>query len=217
MKEGEVTPAMRVATGWVFATVTGRQDAYMPKLDEVKTRVADDVKQEKAAEMAKQRAAAIATELKGAKDFAAAVKNAGLEIKTTELIARGAAIPDLGISEAVDAAAFALPQGGVSDAISTPTGTAIIRVAEKVNVTDAEIEARQGRAARRAGQRAPRQVLRRLHAEGEAGPEDHDPRRHARARSSAEPEPVRSGVRLDRFTVWLSERLDLNRLSDTNT
>ncbi len=49
-------------------------------------------------------------------------------------------MPDLGISEAVDAAAFALPQGGVSDAISTPTGTAVIRVVEKVGVTDAEVE-----------------------------------------------------------------------------
>lgn len=141
MKEGEVSPAMRVAAGWVFGTVTGRQDPYIPKLDEVKTKVAEDVKQEKAAELAKQRASAIATELKSAKDFAAAVKKAGLEVKTTELIARGAAIPDLGISETVDAAAFALPQGGVSDALTTPTGTAIVRVAEKVSVTDAEVEA----------------------------------------------------------------------------
>jgi parvulin-like peptidyl-prolyl isomerase len=140
MKEGDVTPAMRVSTGWVFATVTGRQDAYIPQLDEVKTRVAEDVKQEKATEMAKQRAVGIAAELKSAKDFAAAVKRAGLEIKTTELIARGAAIPEVGISDAVDAAAFSLPQGGVSDPITTPTATAIIRVAEKVNVTDAEIE-----------------------------------------------------------------------------
>jgi peptidyl-prolyl cis-trans isomerase D len=140
LKEGEVTPAMRVAQGWVFAAVTGKQDPYIPKLDEVKTRVSDDLKQEKAAELAKQRAAAIATELKGAKDFAAAVKKAGLEIKTTELIARGAPVPDIGISDAVDNAAFALPQGGVSDAIATPTGTAIVRVAEKVSVTDAEIE-----------------------------------------------------------------------------
>ncbi|MEP6782932.1 MAG: peptidylprolyl isomerase [Acidobacteriota bacterium] len=139
MKEGEVTPAMRVATGWVFGTVTGRQDPYIPKLDEVKTKVADDVKAEKAAELAKQRAASIATELKGAKDFAAAAKKNGLDVKTTELIARGAAIPDLGISEAIDNAAFSLPQGGVSDAITTPTGTAIVRVAEKVDVTDAEI------------------------------------------------------------------------------
>ena len=40
MKEGEVTPAMRVSTGWVFGTVTGRQDAYVPQLDEVRARVA---------------------------------------------------------------------------------------------------------------------------------------------------------------------------------
>jgi peptidyl-prolyl cis-trans isomerase D len=140
MKEGEVTPPMRVATGWVFGTVTGRQDAYVPKLDEVKTRVSDDVKLEKATELVKQRASALATELKNAKDFAAAAKRAGLEVKTTELIARGAAVPDLGISEAVEAAAFSLPPGGVSEAISTPTATAVIRVAEKVNVTDTEIE-----------------------------------------------------------------------------
>ena len=106
----------------------------------MKTRVTDDLKQQKATEMAKQRAAAIATELKAAKDFAGAAKRAGLEIKPTELITRGSAIPDLGISESIDNVAFALPQGGVSDAITTPTGTAIIRVAEKVNVTDAEVE-----------------------------------------------------------------------------
>jgi peptidyl-prolyl cis-trans isomerase D len=140
MKEGEVTPAMRVAAGWVFATVTGRQDAYVPKLDEVRERVTDDVKQTKATELAKQRASAIAAELKTAKDFAAAVKKAGLEIKTTELVARGTAIPDIGISETIDTAAFALPQGGISDAITTPTGTAVVRVAEKVDVTDAEVE-----------------------------------------------------------------------------
>ncbi|HEX7281396.1 MAG TPA: peptidylprolyl isomerase, partial [Vicinamibacterales bacterium] len=140
MKEGEVTPAMRVATGWVFGTVTGRQDAYVPQLAEVRARVTDDLKQEKAAELVKQRAAEVATDLKTAKDFAAAVKRNNLEVKTTELLARGSAIPDLGMSEAIDAAAFALPQGGVSDAISTPTGTAVIRVVERVDVTDAEIE-----------------------------------------------------------------------------
>ncbi len=143
MQQGEVTPAMRVAAGWVFGTVTGRQDAYVPKLDEVRARVTDDVKLEKAAELAKQRAQEIAKELKSAGDFAAAVKRRGLDLKTTELLARGSAIPDLGMSETIDQAAFALPQGGVSDAIATPTGTAVIRVVERVNVTDAEIE--QGR------------------------------------------------------------------------
>jgi len=140
MKEGEVTTAMRVASGWVFATVTGRQDAYVPKLDEVRERVADDVKLAKATELAKQRATIIAAELKTAKDFAAVAKKYNLEVKATELVARGSAIPDLGISDAVDTAAFALPQGGVSDAITTPTATAIVRVTERVDVSDAEIE-----------------------------------------------------------------------------
>jgi peptidyl-prolyl cis-trans isomerase D len=140
MPEGEVTPAMRVATGWVFGTVTGRQDAYVPQLTEVRARVSDDLKREKAAELVKQRAAQVAADLKTAKDFAAAVKRNNLDVKTTELLARGSAIPDLGMSEAIDAAAFSLPQGGVSDAISTPTGTAVVRVVERVDVTDAEIE-----------------------------------------------------------------------------
>ena len=140
-KEGEVTPALRVAAGWAFATVTGRQDAYVPALAEVKEKVRDDLSLEKAAELAKTRASALAADLKAAKDFAAAAKRVGLEVKPTELIARGAAIPDIGVSEAIDEAAFALPVGGVSDAITTPTGTAIVRVAEKVGVTDAEIEA----------------------------------------------------------------------------
>ena len=141
MKEGDVTPALRVATGWVFATLTGRQDAYVPTLDEVKAKVTADATREKAAELARARASAIAVDLKAARDFAAAAKRAGLEVKTTELVTRGTALPDLGISEAVDAAAFALPVGGVSDAVSTPDGTAIVRVVERQDVTDAEIEA----------------------------------------------------------------------------
>jgi peptidyl-prolyl cis-trans isomerase D len=141
MKEGEVTPAMRVSTGWLFGTVTGRQEPYIPKLDEVKAKVTEDVKNDKAQDLARQRASAIAAELKAAKDFAAAAKKNGLEVKSTELVTRGSAIPDLGISQAIDNAAFALPQGGVSDAIVTPQGTAIVRVAEKVDVTDSEIEA----------------------------------------------------------------------------
>ncbi len=141
MKEGEVTPAMRVSTGWLFGTITGRQDPYVPTLEEVKAKVTEDVKNDKAQDMARARASAIATELKSAKDFAAAAKKYNLEVKSTELITRGSAIPDLGVSEAVDAAAFSLPQGGVSDAIVTPQGTAIVRVADKVDVTDAEVEA----------------------------------------------------------------------------
>jgi peptidyl-prolyl cis-trans isomerase D len=141
MKEGEVSTPQRVARGWVVATVSGRQDPYVPGLDEVEDRVREDVVRDKAAELARQRAASIASELKGAKDFAATAKKLGLEVKTTEMIARGAAIPDLGVSEEIDAAAFALPVNGVSDAITTSSGTAVVRVVEREDVTPEQVAA----------------------------------------------------------------------------
>ncbi|MGQ0732644.1 MAG: SurA N-terminal domain-containing protein [Acidobacteriota bacterium] len=139
LADGAVSPALRVSNGWVLVTVTGKQDPYVPNLDEVRNRVREDLTRERATDIAKSRAAAIAASLKGAADFAGAVKKAGLEIKPTELIARGAAIPDLGISAAVDQVAFALPEGGISDPITTPQGSAIIRVASKEPVTEQQV------------------------------------------------------------------------------
>ncbi len=123
----------------MFVTVTAKQEPYVPQLAEVRDRVRDDLVRERAAEIAKSRAADIAATLKSAPDFAAAVKKVGLEVKPTELIARGAPVPDIGASAEVDKLAFSLPKGGISDPISTPQGTAIIRVAEKEDVTPEQI------------------------------------------------------------------------------
>ena len=139
MKDTEVTPAMRVSRGWVFATPAGKQDSYLPQLAEVTDRVRDDAARDKAAELLKTRASAIAAELTTATDFTAAAKKAGFEAKPTELLARGAALPDIGANADVEKAVFALPVGGVTGAITTSTGSVIARVAERADVTDAQI------------------------------------------------------------------------------
>jgi peptidyl-prolyl cis-trans isomerase D len=141
LKEGDVSQPQRVARGWVIGTVSGRQDAYVPTLDEAREKVREDVVRDKAATLARDRSATIAAELKTAKDFAATAKKYTLEVKPTELLARGSAIPDVGMSEDIDKAAFSLPVNGVSDPITTPSGTAIIRVTERQDVTDAQIAA----------------------------------------------------------------------------
>ncbi len=110
LKDGEVSEAIRTPQGFAFITVTGKQDSYVPKLDEVKAKVRDDVVKKKAVDVARQKAAAIGAQLKTG-DFNAAAKAAGLEVKTTDFIARGAPIGDVGVSPAVDAVAFALPPG----------------------------------------------------------------------------------------------------------
>ena len=48
---------------------------------------------------------------------------------------RGSPLPDIGVSADVDNVAFSLPQGGVSQPIATSTGTVIVRVAERQDVT----------------------------------------------------------------------------------
>jgi peptidyl-prolyl cis-trans isomerase D len=130
VKEGEVSESIRTPQGFAFVTVTGRQDSYVPKLDEVKARVRDEVLKKKAVDVARQRAAAVATQMKSG-DFNAAAKSAGLDVKTTEFSARGGAGPDVGASAAVDAVAFTLPVGGVSDPIVTDNATVIVKVLER--------------------------------------------------------------------------------------
>src|SRR5436190_357266 len=78
LKEGEVSDAVRTPQGYAFVTVTGHQDAYLPKLDEVKAKVRDDVLKQKAIEKARTTAATVAAAAKTG-DFDKAVKAAGLE------------------------------------------------------------------------------------------------------------------------------------------
>ncbi|MBS1816305.1 MAG: peptidyl-prolyl cis-trans isomerase [Acidobacteria bacterium] len=138
LNDGEVSGAIRTGRGFVFETVTGKQESYIPKLEEVKDRVHDAVIKQKAVEFAKNKAAEVAAKLKGAADFDKALKAAGVEAKTTELITQDAPIPDLGVAPNIMAAAFKLPQGGVSDVLTTDTGAAIVRVVEKAETSDAD-------------------------------------------------------------------------------
>jgi parvulin-like peptidyl-prolyl isomerase len=68
-------------------------------------------------------------------------------VKPPEQIARGSALPEVGASQAVDAAVFSLPVGGVTDPIPTDNGVVIAKVAERNDVTPQDIA--QGRNAMR--------------------------------------------------------------------
>jgi peptidyl-prolyl cis-trans isomerase D len=138
MKPGDEVGPLRASRGFVFESLVTKQDPYVPKLEEVKERVRDEVIKQKARDLSNKKAAEIAAKLKAAPDFEKAAKAAGLEAKTTDLIARDAPIPDLGAAPAVEDAAFKLPVGAVSTAITTDTGTAVIKVLEKKEVTPEE-------------------------------------------------------------------------------
>jgi len=138
LKDGEVSEAVRTQQGFAFITVTGRQDAYVPKLDEVKAKVRDEVLKKKAVDVARQKAASVGAQMKSG-DFNAAAKGVGLEVKTTEFIARGGQIADIGPSPAVDAVAFRMQPNEVSDPIVTDNATVIVKVLERQDPVPADV------------------------------------------------------------------------------
>jgi peptidyl-prolyl cis-trans isomerase D len=140
LKDNEVSESLTSPRGPVFIAVGEKKDPYVPKIDEVKEKVRQDVIRTRAAEMSRQRAGEIAASLKGAKDFAAAAKAQGLDPKTTEMITRGAALPDVGTSAEVEKVAFTLPKGAVSDPITTNDATVIVRVTDRDEVTSEEFK-----------------------------------------------------------------------------
>jgi peptidyl-prolyl cis-trans isomerase D len=126
--------------GPVFIALAGTREPYVPTLDQVKDRVREDVVRTRATELSRQRASQIAAALRSAGNFAAAAKAQGFEAKDTQLVARNAPLPDVGVSAAVDKVAFSLPVGGVSEPISTNDATVIVRVAERDEVTPDELQ-----------------------------------------------------------------------------
>jgi len=139
--DNAVSGALAAQRGAVFITVSGKKDPYVPKLEEVNERVRQDAIRAKASELSRARAAEVAAALKSAPNFAAAAKAQGLEAKDTDMVARGAALPDVGASAEVDKAAFSLPVGGVSGAIATPNGTVIVKVVQRDVITPEQVKA----------------------------------------------------------------------------
>jgi peptidyl-prolyl cis-trans isomerase D len=139
LEQGKVSGPLRTGTGVAFLTVTGSEAARVPALSEVKDRATNDLKRKKAQDLAKARAQATATTLKGAADFGGAAKAAGLTLRNADGIVRGAAIPEVGPSPAVDQAAFSLPVGSVSDPIPTPNGAVVVKVVSRTDVPTADL------------------------------------------------------------------------------
>jgi peptidyl-prolyl cis-trans isomerase D len=143
MEQGKVSGMLRTSQGFAFVSLIEIKPSYAPKLDEVKDKVRDDVVRMKAVELAKSKAASMAQAAKG--NFAAAAKAAGVEVKSTDVITRGAALPEIGVSTVVEDAVFALKAGETTGPISTENAVVVARVKERQDINPAEMHsARDG-------------------------------------------------------------------------
>ena len=140
IEAGEVAGPVTTPSGPAFITVIATQDPYIPPLDDVRDQVREDVIRKKSLTLAQQRAAEAAESLKSADDFVAAAEAADLTVGTSELVARGAALPQVGTSATVEAVAFAMEPGAVSDVIQAANSAAIVHVAEREDASAEDLE-----------------------------------------------------------------------------
>jgi peptidyl-prolyl cis-trans isomerase D len=132
MEKDKVSGAIQTSQGYAFIALTDIKPSYAPTLDQVKDKVRDAVITAKAIEIAKSRAAAIAKST--APNFEAAAKAAGATVRTTDFITRGSAFPEVGVSDALDTAAFALKPGETSAPVATDSAVVVAHLRERQDI-----------------------------------------------------------------------------------
>ncbi len=145
LAEGEVAGPIPTPTGPAFVTVTGIQAPYVPPLEEVEARVRDDVIRRKAFVLAQERADAVAATLQEADDFGAAAEAEELDVNESGLIARGAAVPGVGVNAQVEAVAFSLTPGETSAPVLTGNSAVVIHVHEREDADPADLQTNRER------------------------------------------------------------------------
>ena len=103
----------------------------MPKLDEVKDKVRDEVVKQKARELSKQKAAELAAKLKAAPDFEKAAKAAGVEARPPSSSRATRRFPTSASRRRSRTRRSSCRSARVSDPIATDNGTAVSRCSRR--------------------------------------------------------------------------------------
>lgn len=119
--------------GYAFIALAEIKPTALPALADVRDKVRDAVIKTKAIDLARTKAAELSKT--GRANFAAAAKAAGAPVKSTDLVTRGAAYPDVGTSEKVDEAVFALKVGDVSQPVATDVAVVVATLRERQDIT----------------------------------------------------------------------------------
>jgi peptidyl-prolyl cis-trans isomerase D len=140
MAKGEIGTAVQVDRGYVVPQLTDIAPAHPASFEEAQTKVAADVKNEKAKQLAGDKAKQIEEMLKGGKDLAATAKAAGADVKTSELLTRGASLPEFGSIAELDKEMFSLPIGKPGTPVTVAGKTLAFTVKDRQEIKPDEMK-----------------------------------------------------------------------------
>lgn len=111
---GDVGEKTGVKGGFAIPMLVDKKEPRIPEFEEVKTKVAEAVKQQRAKEQLDQKAREIASSLNSPADIKSVAEKAGLKAETEEGYKLGAALGEAGTSPALDEAIYSLKTGEVT-------------------------------------------------------------------------------------------------------
>ena len=103
-----------VKGGFAIPMLVEKREPRIPEFDEIKTNVADVLKQQRAQEQLEQKAKELAASVNSAADLKAAAEKAGFEVATNDGHKLGSPLGDAGMSPALDEALYSLKNGEVT-------------------------------------------------------------------------------------------------------
>ncbi|MFI5057540.1 MAG: peptidyl-prolyl cis-trans isomerase [Candidatus Acidiferrales bacterium] len=139
LRSGELSAPVRTDRGYIVLSLKEVQPAHQGSLEEVRDRVATELKQQKSAELARTKATDLLKRVKAGEKFDAAAKPLGLEFKTSDPIARNGSISGVASGKQLSAA-FQMKQGDVGGPLNLGANWLVYRIAEKQEPNPADFD-----------------------------------------------------------------------------
>jgi peptidyl-prolyl cis-trans isomerase D len=141
MKPNDVPVAVPLAHGFAVAQVTEVKPPAAPTFDQVKDRIAMELKQQKAQALLAQKTQELSDKAHASHNLREAAKAVGATVKSSDLVAPDGQVPDLGQVASSVPQVFDMKPGEISQAISLGQKGVVVALTEKQGPTDAEFDA----------------------------------------------------------------------------
>jgi peptidyl-prolyl cis-trans isomerase D len=140
MNKGEIGTSIQVDRGYVVPQLMDIVAAHPASFEEARAKITADAKVEKAQQLATEKAKQAEELLKSGKDLASVAKTVGAETKTSDLLTRGAQLPEFGAIAELDKDLFSLPIGKPGTPLTVAGKTLGYTVKERQEINPDEMK-----------------------------------------------------------------------------
>jgi len=137
-KEKNPPDEIRLPQGYVVFQVEAIQPPATPTLEDIKSRVENDFKNERAGALLAEKTQQLADRAHASHDLKAAAKEVGATVKTSEPVTLQDQVPDLGAVTGPASVVFGMKPGEISGPIAAGRNGVVIALLDKQAPTDAE-------------------------------------------------------------------------------